>query len=417
MIKLPNVSSLIAAVLVFFIITSCEKTQTEQVKEPKQQSSGQSAVEPPKASESVPLRPSDAELHAYKAFHHARYMVTTVAQAGGTNKLMHTRELPTEGTDPVVTPALDHLYSKAVIDLTSGPVYVDIPGGYGDRYWSIHVTDQEHYTIFDEIRPQGRYVFVRKGSDTEIEEGATVIECPEDYPHLFIRIQVKNAEDMPNTLTAQETITLVGESKPLEIDNYIDFTLKTHNVYPENEGILETVIDFDEDDYNRVTRYLLGVAPTFPNNLGMFGPIDSEEPRSDDPINRAAAIFGHLGLPAEHAIYFPNFVNCDGEHLTGDRTEVFTFAYEPVGVEEFWSITRYSAVTRNTLPGKNDVFNAYNTKPDVDGNITVTFSIDDPNDGTYWMPVNSGEPYYFVVRYYKADLDNLPPTHCELMGR
>ena len=56
---------------------------------------------------------------------------------------------------------------------------------------------------------------------------------------------------------------------------------------------------------------------------------------------------------------------------------------------------------------------AYNTKPDANGNITVTFSVEDPGDGTYWMPVNAGEPYYFVVRYYKADLNNLPKTHCD----
>ena len=34
------------------------------------------------------------------------------------------------------------------------------------------------------------------------------------------------------------------------------------------------------------------------------------------------------------------------------------------------------------------------------------------DDGTYWMPVNAGEPYYFVVRYYKPDLDNIPPKPC-----
>ena len=413
MFKFSNLVMLLSATVALLITTSCDKTPDPQNAGREQTSVDHASTPAITASEMAPLRPSDAELHAYKAYHHARYMVTTAAQAGGTNKLLHTKKLPTEGTDPVVTPALDHLYSKAVIDLTSGPVYVDIPGGYGDRYWSIHVTDQEHYTIFDEIRPAGSYVFVRKGAGMEVEEGATVIECPEDYPHLFIRMQVKNAEDMSNTLAAQETITLVGESKPLEIDNYIEFTIETHDIYPENLGILETVIDFDEGDYNRVTQYLLGVAPTFPNNLGMFGPIDSTEPRSDDPVNRAAAIFGHLGLPAEHAIYFPNFVNCSGEVLTGDRTEVFTFAYEPVGVEEFWSITRYSAITRNTLPGKNDVFNAYNTQPDAEGKVTITFSVDNPNDGTYWMPVNGREPYYFVVRYYKADLDSLPPTHCD----
>jgi hypothetical protein len=357
--------------------------------------------------------PTTADFHAYKAYHHARYMETTAAQAGGTNRLLHTKELPTEGTDPVVTPALDHLYSKAVIDLTSGPVYLSIPDDIDDRYWSLHITDQEHYTIYDEIRPAGNYVFVRSGEDMDVEDGATVIECPEYYPHVFIRVQVKNSEDMVNTLAIQERISLSGVSKPLEIDNYIQFTLDTHDVYPENEGILETVIGFDDADYKRVTDYLFDIAASFPSNLGMFGPIDSPEPKSDDPATRAAAIFGHLGLPAEHAIYFPNFVNCEGEVLNGDRTEVFTFAYEPIGVEEFWSITRYSAITRNTIAGKNDLFNAYNTQPDNNGNITITFSVEDPEDGTYWMPVNAGEPYYFVVRYYKADLQNLPPTHCE----
>ncbi len=96
----------------------------------------------------------------------------------------------------------------------------------------------------------------------------------------------------------------------------------------------------------------------------------------------------------------------------GDKTEVFTIPNEPKGVELFWSLTRYSALTRNTLPGKNDLFNAYNTKPDADGNITVTFSVEDPKDGTYWMPVNAGEPYYFVIRYYKPDVDKLPPKPC-----
>jgi hypothetical protein len=66
------------------------------------------------------------------------------------------------------------------------------------------------------------------------------------------------------------------------------------------------------------------------------------------------------------------------EVLNGDQTEVITFPYEP----------------------------------EADGNITVTFSTTDPEDGTYWMPVNAGEPYYFVVRYYKPDVNNLPKKPC-----
>ena len=72
-------------------------------------------------------RPSDADLMAFKVYHHMVYMVTTAKQAGGTNKLLHTKALPTEGTDPVVTPALDHIYTKVVIDLSDGPVTVEYP--------------------------------------------------------------------------------------------------------------------------------------------------------------------------------------------------------------------------------------------------------------------------------------------------
>jgi hypothetical protein len=148
------------------------------------------------------------------------------------------------------------------------------------------------------------------------------------------------------------------------------------------------------------------------NNIGMFGPIDSKEPRSDDPVNRLIGIVGHLGLPVEsatmkgktHAYYTGVVTNCQAEILNGSKTEVFTFPYEP-GVDEFWSITRYHGITYNTIPGAQDVYNAYNTKPNKNGNITITFSAEDPKDGTYWMPVVAGEPYYFVERFYVPRMD------------
>ena len=357
--------------------------------------------------------PTVAHLHAYKAVHHANYLKVTAAQAGGTNKLLHTTKLPTEGTDPVVTPALDQLYTKAVIDLTNGPVVVELPEVPKKRYFSIQITDQEHYTIYDEIQPSGKYVFVRKGYKGDLPDGATVIECPGDYPHLFIRIQIYNIEDTPNCIAIQEQIKLTGVSKTLKFDNAIKFTLDTHDIYPQNEGLLASVTDYSDEDHQKVAEFVVERGKTIRSNMGAFGPIDSKEPGSNDPEIRAAAIVGHLGLPAEHAIYFPVILNCEGEMLNGDKTEVFTFPYKPRGIKSFWSVTRYSLLTRNTLPGKNDLFNAYNTKPDAGGNITVTFSIENPRDGTYWMPVNAGEPYYFIVRYYQPDLNNLPPRPCD----
>jgi hypothetical protein len=358
--------------------------------------------------------PTEAELHAYKAVHHAEYLRVTAEAAGGTNRLIHTTELPTEGSDPVVTPALDHLYSKAVIDLAAGPVLLDLPSVSEDRYFSIHVTDEEHYTIYDEVRPSGRYAFVRQGRGMQVPPDSTVIECREDYPHLFIRVQLRHDADKPNSLAIQQQISLTGASRELDFDNPIRFVLDTHDIYPENEGLLESVVDdYGDEDQQRVAEFVNVRIQTIPNNIGGFGPIDSSEAGSDDPELRAAAIIGHLGLPAEHAIYLPFFVNCEGEMLMGDQPEVFAFPYEPENVREFWSVTRYSLLTRNTLPGLNDIFNAFNTIPDDDGNVTITFAADDPQDGTYWMPVIAGEPYYFIVRYYGPDLDALPPGPCD----
>jgi len=363
----------------------------------------------------APERPSDADLHAFKAYHHAVYMVTTAKDAGGTNKLLHTTRLPTEGTDAVVTPALDHIYSKAVIDLTSGPVVVEFPEVEKGRYYSIHVTDQEHYTIYDEIFPVGKFAFVRKGKGMKAPEGATVIESPGDYPHLFIRIQVKSPDDLANVYPIQQKIKLTGVSKNLTIDKPVEFTITTHDVYSQNNEFYNTTVDFNVADYNRVSAWVGENAPNYTEigNKGKFDAIDSKEPHSNDPGNRAAAIIGHLGLPLHHAWYAPYFTNCSDEVLNGDKTEVYTFPYKPEGVKLFWSVTRYSALTRNTLAGKNDLYNAYNTKPDTSGNITVTFSVKDPKDGTYWMPVNAGEPYYLIVRYYKPDVDNLPKSICK----
>ena len=367
------------------------------------------------ASAGVLERPSDADLMAFKVYHHMEYMETTAKQAGGTNKLLHTKELPTEGTDPDVTPALDHIYTKVVVDLSEGPVTVEYPQIEEGRYYSIHVTDQEHYTIYDEIHPTGKYTIVRKGTEADIPEGSTVIESPGDYPHLFIRIQVKTADDLKNAWAIQAQIKLTSNgSKELIIENPITHTLETQDIYPQNKATLETSTDFSHEDYLRVSAYIGEVAPKFgPNgNIGMFGPIDSDEPNSDDPEYRAAAIVGHLGFPVHHAYYGPFFTNCNDEVLTGDQTEVFSLPYEPKGVELFWSVTRYSALTRNTIPGMNDLYNAYNTEPNSNGNITVTFSVADPGDETYWMPVIAGEPYYFVVRYYRPDVNNLPQKPC-----
>ena len=188
-------------------IAGCQKAEditTEKVKQD---------VPIEKHVTAIPERPSDADLNAVKVYHHMKYMEATAKLAGGTNKFLHTKKLPTEGADAVVTPALDHLYSKAVIDLSDGPVTIEYPEVDEGRYYSTHITDQEHYTIFDEIHPVGKFTMVRKGKNMKVPEGATVVESPGDYPHVFIRIQVKTPEDLVNTLATVSYTHLTMSTK------------------------------------------------------------------------------------------------------------------------------------------------------------------------------------------------------------
>ena len=173
---------------------------------------------------------------------------------------------------------------------------VEFPTVEKGRYYSIHITDEEHYTIFDEVFPEGVYVFVRDGKNMEIPEGAKVINCRGDYPHLFIRVQVFNIDDLQNVYMIQEGIMLNGVSKKLEFDNPIQFTLDNRNVYEQNEEMLKASVEFSQEDYLRVSNYIGANAPKYAatGNFGKYGPIDSQEKGSDDIENRASGIVGHL---------------------------------------------------------------------------------------------------------------------------
>ncbi|MHA2315416.1 MAG: DUF1214 domain-containing protein, partial [Candidatus Hermodarchaeia archaeon] len=138
-------------------------------------------------------------------------------------------------------------------------------------------------------------------------------------------------------------------------------------------------------------------------STGMFDAIDS--PTGANHLLRAAGtLLGHLGFPTHHAYYQNTPVDRKGRILSGENGPfVLTIPYDP-GVGLFWSITRYANATRLPLNpadiGGNNIqaYNAFNTKPDANGNVTITFSRKDPKDGTYWMPVTG--PYYFISRYY-----------------
>ena len=87
---------------------------------------------------------SDTQYYGYKIVHHMGAEVDHIEKFGF-NKFDHPRIADYRSF--VITPALDHFYSKAVADVRFGPVIIDTPAK-DDRYSSLEIFDMEHHAIF-----------------------------------------------------------------------------------------------------------------------------------------------------------------------------------------------------------------------------------------------------------------------------
>ena len=80
----------------------------------------------------------DVQYYGYKLVHHMDAVVGHIEKFGF-NTFDHPRIADYRSF--VITPALDHFYSKAVADVRFGPVIIDTPAK-DDRYSSIEIFDK-----------------------------------------------------------------------------------------------------------------------------------------------------------------------------------------------------------------------------------------------------------------------------------
>jgi hypothetical protein len=352
---------------------------------------------------------TDVEFYGYKVTHHMGAMVQHMDKFG-----FNTFDHPPMPDHRffVITPALDHFYSKAVIDTRWGPVVVDTPAR-DDRYGSLLVTDMEHFGIYAEVTdPKGeRFVVIHEDYKGPMPEG-TVIKTKSDFPLIFLRTQTFafNEDKLSDGIRRQariygawQAVDLPSEKDPHAL---IKWTMEHSTRYPETKTLIEEAAKtYNADVHKKTFSHIFNFLQTgqVTGSSGMFDAVDS--PTGANHLVRAAGtLLGHLGFPTHHAYYQNTPVDRKGRVLSGENEPfVITIPHNP-GMDEFWSVTRYGNDSRLPLNpadiGGNNIqaYNAFNTKPDKNGNVTITFSKNDPKDGTYWMPVT--DPYYFITRYY-----------------
>lgn len=313
----------------------------------------------------------------------------------------------------VITPALDHFYSKAVADVRFGPVIIDTPAR-DDRYSSIEIFDMEHHAIFDQLTPKEdqRFVLVHEDYKGELPKG-TVVTTTSNFPFVFLRTQSFDFNDDKLANSIRHEARIYGLWEPVDLPNpqdtqaLIQWTIDNSKPYALTDKLMTEAAEIytpavHKEAFENLKAFLASGGVS--GNVGMFEPVDHPAGGSHK-VRAAGTLLGHLGFPVHHAYYQQIPVDPTGKKLAGASGPfVLTLPHKP-GVDLFWSITRYDAETFLPLNpaeiGGNDIqaYPGFYTEPDKDGNVTFTFSMEDPKDGTYWMPVLEGG-YYILARYY-----------------
>ncbi len=352
----------------------------------------------------------DFQYYGYKIVHHMGLEVDHIEQFGF-NTFDHPRIADYRSF--VITPALDHFYSKAVADVRFGPVIIDTPAK-DDRYSSLQIFDMEHHTIFDKVTDKSgeRFVLVHADYKGNLPKG-TVIKTTSNFPFVFIRTQSFNFNNDKLANSIRHEARMYGLREPVALPNtkdtqaLIKWTIANSKPYQQTENLMAEAAKtytptVHKETFENLKAFLASGGVS--GNVGMFEAVD-DPAGGTHKVRAAGTLLGHLGFPVHHAYYQQIPVDKTGKRLAGANGPfVLTLPYKS-GVDLFWSVTRYGANTFLPLNpadlGGNDIqaYNEFNTKPDKDGNVTFTFSKKDPKNGTYWMPVmDSG--YYIVARYY-----------------
>jgi hypothetical protein len=353
---------------------------------------------------------TDVEYYGYKIVHHMGLVVQHMDKFGF-NNFDHPRIADYRSF--VITPALDHFYSKAVTDVRFGPVIIDTPAK-DDRYSSIEIFDMEHHAIYDKVlaKEGERFVLVHEDYKGKLPKG-TVIKTTSNFPFIFLRTQSFdfNNDKLADSIRRQARIYGLWESPDLpntkDTTALIQWVIDNSKQYKQTKKLIkEAAKTYTPQVHAKTFEHLKAFLASggVSGNVGMFEAVDHPSGGSHK-VRAAGTLLGHLGFPVQHAYYQQLPVDSSGQKLAGANGPfVLTLPYVP-GVDLFWSVTRYGANTFLPLNpadlGGNDIqaYNAFNTEPDKDGNVSFTFSKENPKNGTYWMPVTDAG-YYILARYY-----------------
>jgi hypothetical protein len=371
---------------------------------------------------------------------------------GPPNQFQHIRTFPPADFRAVVRPNFDTLYSSAWLDLTSGPVRINVPDS-GDRYYMLPMLDMWTDVFANPgKRTTGTHaqeiILTPPGHDGDLPSGARVIPAPTPYVWVIGRTQTNGPDDYEAVRAFQDGLTITELGPPARPSEKVAVDTEALRVVNGMSGLdfLEyasaalRVNPIHASDHSQVARLaLLGLVPGEAFDTSRFSDADLDEIQAGVeeglttllaarngvgiPVNgwvshtdtmgvygnyylkRAMVTLVGLGAnPPEDAVYPLLLADADGKPITGDTAYVIHFEADQLPpAAAFWSITMYdeegfqapNEIDRFAIGDRDHL--AYNS----DGSLDIYVQHENPGQErvSNWLPAPRG-PLGITMRLY-----------------
>jgi len=364
----------------------------------------------------------------------------------GFNRFVHDRDLADPDYAAFKSPNSDTLYSNAWLDLTHGPVIVDVPP-VPLKYYTLNFFDA--YGNASNISTRtfgskgGRYLIAPVLWKGTVPAGVSLFRVATPHMWVLMRIFAQKPAEVAMARALQDRVTITpypaGAVTPAGTDvtppasdrdtgigfmRILDAVLRA-NGHPVQEDALvyqfhaigvggskpfdAATLDAEtkagiEAGYQaamaiiRASRSQLGI----PNGKG-WNRIEKAR-YGFNYLNRATINYVGLGANvSEENFSFNTFVDAGGRPLDGSKATYTLTLAPPPPVSAFWSVTLYDAATYRLHPNVLKRYLVNDRTPGLsvgkDGTVRILIQHDRPKDAANWLPAPD-KPFYLALRAY-----------------
>jgi hypothetical protein len=390
----------------------------------------------------------DAAIWGLPLVQTGRYITLARAKGIKWNQLYLNQTLATPALR-VPGPNVDTIYGFAWLDLSAGPVVLDVPDA-GDRYYSFQFMDAYENTFAYVGRratgtSAGTFVIAGPDWDGSLPTGAKRIDAPTNAVLVLTRTLVKGPKDLPAAQALQDAYTLsplanypagkkagVVEANVLNILPAPDLGGSAGEFFDELNSLVtlypprgQELAEFRKFSALRLGRGFSRNKKLSPNALQealerALQRVKAAKVSEDDdgwrvnyhitnfiadPLLRAGVNqFGPGANIAEEALYFTASHDSDGQLLDGSQRYSITF---PKGqlppVDAFWSLILYGAdffLVDNPIDRYSINDRTEGLQFDSDGALRIIIQHNLPANAANWLPAPAG-PFKLILRTYQ----------------